>query len=74
VRTLRSAGPYALAYALFIAIGVAQPNFLLSWGWGIPFLVVVAWGVPALVNRATRAARSRRRRGGPRDAHEAILP
>jgi len=46
--------PYLLAAALYIAIGVAQPRFLLSWSEGIIFLLLVVWGVPELYRRRRR--------------------
>jgi hypothetical protein len=73
VRTLWRIGPYALAYVLFIGIGVAQPNFLLSWAVGIPFLVIVAWGIPALGRLGLRAL-GRAREDAAREAREAVGP
>ncbi len=43
--------PYLVAGVLYIAIGVWQPRFLLSWSEGIVFLLVVVWGVPEWYRR-----------------------
>jgi hypothetical protein len=44
-------GGYCLAAAIYIAIGVAFVDFLLSFWVGVAYLVVVAWLVPTLVRR-----------------------
>jgi hypothetical protein len=36
---------------VYIAIGVAWLDFLLSFWVGLAYLVLVAWGLPALVRR-----------------------
>lgn len=46
--------PYLIAAALYIAIGVWQPRFLLSWSEGIVFVLLVVWGVPELWRRRRR--------------------
>ena len=46
--------PYLVAGALFIAIGVAEPKFMLNWAPGIALLLVVAWAIPALWKRWRR--------------------
>ena len=40
---------YLVASAAYIALGVWEPRFLLSWAEGILFLMVVLWAVPAAV-------------------------
>lgn len=42
---------YCLAAAVYIAIGVAYRNFLLSVVVGMAYLVIAAWLVPAAVRR-----------------------
>jgi hypothetical protein len=44
-------GGYCLAAAVYVAIGVAFVDFLLSFWVGVAYLVVVAWAVPTLVRR-----------------------
>ncbi len=44
---------YCLAAAVYIAIGVAWLDFLLSFFVGAAYLIVVAWAVPAAVRRLT---------------------
>ena len=44
-------GGYCLAAALYVAIGVAYVDFLLSFWVGLGYLLLVAWLVPALVRR-----------------------
>src|SRR6266542_4058104 len=44
-------GGYCLAGAVYVAIGVAFVDFLLSFWVGVAYLVVAAWLVPALVRR-----------------------
>jgi hypothetical protein len=38
--------PYLIAGVLYIAIGVWQPRFLLSWSEGIIFLLLIVWWIP----------------------------
>jgi hypothetical protein len=45
-------GGYCLAAAVYIAIGVAYVDFLLSFWVGLGYLLLVAWLVPAVVRRA----------------------
>ena len=44
-------GGYCLAAAVYIAIGVAYVDFLLSVWVGLGYLLLVAWLVPAAVRR-----------------------
>jgi hypothetical protein len=44
-------GGYCLAAAVYIAIGVAFVDFLLSFWVGVAYLLVAAWLVPALIRR-----------------------
>jgi hypothetical protein len=44
-------GGYCLAAALYVAIGVAFVDFLLSFWVGVAYLVVAAWLIPELVRR-----------------------
>jgi membrane protein implicated in regulation of membrane protease activity len=44
-------GGYCLAAGVYIAIGVAFVDFLLSFWVGVAYLVVAAWLVPELVRR-----------------------
>ena len=48
---LRVFAGYCLAAAVYVAIGVAWVDFLLSFWVGLAYLVVVAWAVPTLVRR-----------------------
>jgi hypothetical protein len=45
---------YCLAAAVYIAIGVAYRDFLLSVIVGMAYLVLAAWLVPAAVRRLRR--------------------
>ena len=40
---------YLVAASAYIALGVWEPRFLLSWAEGILFLMLVLWVVPAAV-------------------------
>jgi hypothetical protein len=44
-------GGYCLAAAVYIAIGVAYVDFLLSFWVGLGYLLIVVWLVPAVVRR-----------------------
>ena len=44
-------GGYCLAAAVYIAIGVAWIDFLLSFWVGLAYVVVTCWAVPTLVRR-----------------------
>jgi hypothetical protein len=44
-------GSYCLAAALYIAIGVAYVDFLLSFWVGLGYLLIVAWLLPMTVRR-----------------------
>jgi hypothetical protein len=48
---LRVFGGYCLAAAVYIAIGVAWVDFLLSFWVALAYLVVTAWAIPTLVRR-----------------------
>jgi hypothetical protein len=48
---LPTLGIYAAAAALYIAIGVWKPTFLLPWFGAAGFLVVFAWLLPAACKR-----------------------
>ena len=50
---LRVFAGYCLAAAVYIAIGVAFTDFLLSFWVGVAYVVVIAWLVPTLVRRLT---------------------
>jgi hypothetical protein len=47
-------GGYCLAAAVYVAIGVAFVDFLLSVVVGMAYLVLAAWLVPATVRRLRR--------------------
>jgi tetrahydromethanopterin S-methyltransferase subunit B len=46
---------YLLAAAVYIAIGVAVTDFLLSFWVGVAYIVVAAWAVPVAVRRLGRS-------------------
>jgi hypothetical protein len=48
---LAAFGGYCLAAAIYIAIGVAWVDFLLSFWVGLGYLLLTAWLVPALARR-----------------------
>ena len=48
-RDLPALAVYTAAAAVYIAIGVAWIDFLLSFWVGLAYLVVVAWAVPTFV-------------------------
>jgi hypothetical protein len=50
---LRVFAGYCLAAAVYVAIGVAVTDFLLSFWVGAAYIVVAAWLVPTLVRRLT---------------------
>jgi hypothetical protein len=50
-RQLTVAAGYAVAAAVYIAIGVFYTDFLLSFFVGLAYLLLVAWLVPAGVRR-----------------------
>jgi hypothetical protein len=50
-RDLLVFGGYCLAAAIYVAIGVAFVDFLLSFWVGVAYLVIVAWLLPTLVRR-----------------------
>ncbi len=43
--------PYLVAGLIFVAVGVAEPRFMLNWSPGILLLLAVVWAVPALWRR-----------------------
>ena len=45
---------YLLAGVVYVAIGVAFPDFLFSWVTAAAYLLLVMWLLPALVRRALR--------------------
>jgi hypothetical protein len=51
---LRALLPYLVASAIFIAIGVAEPKFMLNWAPGIALLLLVCWVLPTLWKRWRR--------------------
>ena len=48
---LRIFAGYCLAAAVYVAIGVAVTDFLLSFWVGVGYVLVAAWLVPAVVRR-----------------------
>jgi membrane protein implicated in regulation of membrane protease activity len=48
---------YVLAAAVYVAIGVAVTDFLLSFWVGVAYIVVAAWAVPTIVRRPRRRLR-----------------
>jgi hypothetical protein len=48
---LRVFAGYVLAAAVYVAIGVAVTDFLLSFWVGVAYIVVAAWAVPTVVRR-----------------------
>jgi hypothetical protein len=50
---LRVFAGYCLAAAVYVAIGVAVTDFLLSFWVGVAYIAITAWLVPALVRRLT---------------------
>ena len=48
---LRVFAGYCLAAAVYVAIGVAVTDFLLSFWVGVAYVLVAAWLVPTLVRR-----------------------
>ena len=50
-RDLATLGVYVLSGAVYIAIGVAVTDFLLSFWVAVAFLLVSAWLVPAAIRR-----------------------
>jgi len=48
---LRVFAGYCLAAAVYVAIGVAVTDFLLSFWVGVGYIVLAAWAVPALLRR-----------------------
>ena len=50
-RDLATLGVYVLSGAVYIAIGVAVTDFLLSFWVAVAYLLVSAWLVPAAIRR-----------------------
>lgn len=50
-RDLLVFGGYCVASAVYIAIGVAAFDFMLSFWVGVAYLLVTAWLIPTLVRR-----------------------
>jgi hypothetical protein len=48
---LRVFAGYVLAATVYVAIGVAVTDFLLSFWVGVAYIVVAAWAVPTLVRK-----------------------
>ncbi len=48
---MRELGGYVAAGAVYIALGVAFPDLLLSWVEGAAFLLLAVWLLPTLVRR-----------------------
>jgi len=48
---LRVFAGYILAAAVYVAIGVAVTDFLLSFWVGVAYIVLAAWAVPTIVRR-----------------------
>jgi hypothetical protein len=46
-------GGYSIASAIYIAIGVAWLDFLLSFWVGLGYLLLTAWLLPEIVRRLT---------------------
>lgn len=51
MRAARAVAPYIVAGAIYIALGVWDPRFLLSWAEGILFVFIAVWALPALYRR-----------------------
>ena len=58
-RDLLTFGGYVLAGAVYIAIGVAETDFLLSFWVALVYVVVATWAVPAAVRRLLPRIRRR---------------
>ena len=56
-RDLLVFGGYCLAATVYVVIGIAYVDFLLSFWVGVAYLVVAAWLVPALVRTRRRLRR-----------------
>jgi hypothetical protein len=52
-RDLATLGLYVACAAVYVAIGVAVTDFLLSFWVALAYVLVSAWLVPALVRRLT---------------------
>jgi tetrahydromethanopterin S-methyltransferase subunit B len=52
-RERRVLAGYLVAAAVYIAIGVAVTDFLLSFWVGVAYIVLAAWVVPTIVRRLT---------------------
>jgi hypothetical protein len=52
---LRVFAAYCVAASIYVAIGVAFTDFLLSFWVGLAYILVTAWLVPTAVRRLRRA-------------------
>ena len=52
--TVRALALYLAAAAAYIALGVANPDFILSWPEGAAFLLLAVWVGPAVVRHLQR--------------------
>ena len=50
-RDLLVFGGYCLAATVYVVIGIAYVDFLLSFWVGVAYIVVAAWAVPAVLRR-----------------------
>jgi hypothetical protein len=48
---MRTLALYATAAVVYIAVGVAEPHFLLAWPVGVSYLLLAVWVVPSLLRR-----------------------
>ena len=48
---MRELALYVVAATIYVAVGVAFPEFLLAWPAGAAYLLVAAWLVPAALRR-----------------------
>jgi hypothetical protein len=53
-RHVREAAPYVGAGVSYVAIGVFETSFLLSWIVAVGWLLLWTWGLPALIQRLRR--------------------
>jgi hypothetical protein len=51
MRGSRTLTLYLVAAAVYVALGVAVPELLLSWIVGVAYLLIAVWLVPALARR-----------------------
>lgn len=48
---MRDLALYTAAGVVYIAVGVAFPNFLLAWPVSVAYLLLAVWVIPELVRR-----------------------